>query len=311
MRKLFKFLSFSFLILAIIVATFLATLFLGGFGKIPKKSELLDLQNESASLVFANNESLIGKFFNENRTNVPYDSLPSHLVEALIATEDARFYSHEGVDARAMVRVFFKTILMGDRSSGGGSTLSQQLAKNLFGRKDYGKISLGVNKLKEMVLANRLEEVYSKEEIIALYFNTVPFSENVYGIEVAAQRFFSVPVSQLKIQQAAVLVGMLKANTRYNPRLHPTNAKERRNVVFAQMQTYGYLDQQELDSLNALELQLKYSNLSLNALAPYFMEELQSELKAILHQIELKTGKAYNYKTDGLRISSTLNKNLQ
>jgi penicillin-binding protein 1A len=311
MRKILKFLAYSLLLLGIVVATFLATLFLGGFGKIPTKSELVALQNEAASLVLASNGDPIGKFFKENRTNVPYDSLPSHLVEALIATEDARFYDHDGVDARALFRVLFKTVLLGNRSSGGGSTLSQQLAKNLFGRKDYGKISLGVNKLKEIVLANRLEEVYSKQEIIQLYFNTVPFSENIYGIEVAAQRFFSVPVSELKVEQAAVLVGMLKANTRYNPRLNPINAKERRNVVFTQMQVNGYLNQQQLDSLSAMNLELHYTNLSLNALAPYFMEELQTELKAILQQVELKTGKAYNYQIDGLRITSTLNKNVQ
>lgn len=243
MLRFFKFTAYVTLFTCIVAVTFLATLFLGGFGKIPSKTELVALQNEAASLVLAGNNEPIGKFFHENRTNVPYDSLPSHLVDALIATEDARFYEHEGVDARALLRVLVKSILLGNRSAGGGSTLSQQLAKNLFGRKDYGKISLGVNKLKEIILANRLEEVYSKEEIIELYFNTVPFSENIYGIEVAAQRFFSVPVSQLKLEEAAVLVGMLKANTRYNPRLNPKNALERRNMVFSQMETNNYLTQ--------------------------------------------------------------------
>ena len=128
------------------------------------------LQNEAASLVLASNGDPTGKFFNENQTNVPYDSLPSHLVESLIATEDARFYDHDGVDARALFRVLFKTVLLGNRSSGGASSLSQQLAKNLFGRKDYGKTILGVSKLKEIVLANRLEEVYSKEDLFLICF---------------------------------------------------------------------------------------------------------------------------------------------
>lgn len=311
MKKFLRLLMYLFLVCLIALITFLATLFLGGFGKIPSKTELLSLKNESASLVLSKSGQPIGKFFSENRTNVAYDSLPETLIQALIATEDARFYEHKGVDGKALIRVLLKTIILNDRKSGGGSTLSQQLAKNLFGRKDYGKITIGVNKLKEIILANRLEEIYNKEEIVELYFNTVPFGENVYGIEVAAQRFFSVSVSELSTEQAAVLVGILKANTKFNPRLHPKNALERRNTVLLQMNKNGYLNNQQLDSLLKIELQISYSNLALNGKAPYFMQQLKPELDAILKEIEKTTGKKYDYKKDGLQITSTLDQTLQ
>lgn len=311
MRRTLKFILYSALSGILIFSTFIAILYLGGFGKIPSKQDLADLKNENASLVYANNGEVIGKYFSENRTNVSYEALPEHLIQALIATEDARFYEHEGVDPLAMIRVLIKSILLQDRSAGGGSTLSQQLAKNLFGRKDYGKISLGVNKLKEMILANRLENLYNKEDIIALYFNTVPFGENTYGIEVAAQRYFSVSVAELKIEQAAVLVGMLKANSRYNPRLHPEEALQRRAIVFSQMNKYGYLADEKLDSLNHLDLELKYNNISLNEKAPYYLHELKKELEVILLELEKETGEKYNFYSDGLKIYSSLNLNLQ
>ncbi len=311
MKKIFKYSTILLLIGLIAVATFLATLFLGGFGKIPSKKDLESIKNESATLIISKDGELIGKLFSENRTNISYDSLPQSLVNALIATEDARFYEHEGIDGVALLRVLFKSILLADRSSGGGSTLSQQLAKNLFGRKEYGKISVGVNKLKEIILANRLESIYSKEEIIELYFNTVPFGENVYGIEAAAQRFFTKSVSKLQVEEAAMLVGMLKANTKYNPKLHPENALNRRSIVLHQMNKYNYLSNKNLDSINSLPLTLNYSNLIRHGKAPYFVSQVEKELKAILTQVEKSTGVRYDYKKDGLTVNSTLNSNLQ
>lgn len=306
-KKILRFSLILLLLGVVSLTTFLATLYLGGFGKIPSKLDLQNWKNETATEVLASNNKVIGKFFTENRTNVPYDSLPSHLIQALIATEDARFYSHEGVDAIAMLRVLVKTILLQDRSAGGGSTLSQQLAKNLFGRKDYGKISILVNKLKEIILANRLEEIYSKEEIIELYFNTVPFGENTYGIEVAAQRFFSKPVHLLKIEEAAVLVGMLKANTYYNPRLNPDHALARRNTVIALMQQNQVISKSEKDSLIQLELDLNYKTGGDKIQASYFLNQVEKELQTILKQ----KGLNIDYKSEGLKVYTSIDFNLQ
>lgn len=311
MNKYFKIFGLTTLVIVIVALTFITTLFLGGFGKIPSKKDLESIKNESATLVFSEDGELIGKLFSENRTNISYDSLPLSLVNALIATEDARFYEHEGIDGMALLRVLFKSILLADRSSGGGSTLSQQLAKNLFGRNDYGKISIGVNKLKEIILANRLESIYTKEEIVELYFNTVPFGENVYGIEAASQRFFTKSVSELQVEESAILVGMLKANTRYNPKLNPKNALERIAVVLRQMNKYNYLSVNKLDSIDNLPLILNYSNIARLGKAPYFMGQVEKELIAILNQVENSTGHKYDYKKDGLIVNSTLNASLQ
>jgi penicillin-binding protein 1A len=311
LRRLIKVSAYLFIALIAAVGTFFSILFLGGFGKIPTKKELANIQNESASLIYSEEGKLIGKFFASNRTNLPFDSLPDHLVHALIATEDARFYEHEGVDGRSMLRVLLKTLIIGDRSSGGGSTLSQQLSKNLYGRKSYGKISIYINKFKEIILAYRIEDIFTKDEIIQFYLNTVPFGENLYGIESAAQRYFNSTTSNLKVQEAAVLIGMLKANTYYNPRLNPDHAKSRRQVVLAQMNKYGYINKEQKDSLQSLELGLNYSNLLKNSPAPYFLVRLRKEAEQILEKINANRKEELDIERDGLIIRSTLNLDLQ
>ncbi|MGB0805333.1 MAG: transglycosylase domain-containing protein, partial [Salibacteraceae bacterium] len=252
-----------------------------------------------------------GKFFVENRTNINYSQLPNDLIHALVATEDARYFEHEGVDSRSLVRVLFKTILLGKKSSGGGSTITQQLLKNMYGRKNFGPLTMLVNKTKEALLAHRLEEVYSKEEILALYLNTVPFGENVYGIEAASRLFFNKKVEALKPEESAVLIGMLKANTYYNPRIYPDHALQRRNVVLNQMHRYGYVSDERLDSLISLPLVLDYDNLESGGPANYFLVRVQKELTEILEQLNAKLGTPWNYKTDGLIVETTLNLDVQ
>lgn len=310
-RKLFKFIVYFIIAIIAAVSTFFTLLFLGAFGKIPSQEELKNLHNESASLVYSNDGKLIGKYFASNRTNISFDSLPPQLINALISTEDARFYEHEGVDGRSMVRVLLKTIVLGNRSSGGGSTISQQLAKNLFGRKNYGKVSIYVNKFKEIILAYRIEQFFSKNEIIQLYFNTVPFGENVYGIESAAKRYFNSSTAKLKIEEAAVLVGMLKANSYYNPRQNPDHAKNRRQVVLAQMNKYGYISDKEKDSLQSLDLKLNYTNLTKNNPAPYFLVRLRKEADQILEKVNSKRKSKLDIERDGLIIHSTIDSKLQ
>src|SRR5690606_31415914 len=218
---------------------------------------------------------------------------------------------HKGIDSRSLVRVFFKTLLLQNKRAGGGSTISQQLAKNLYGRKSYGPLTVIVNKVKEAVLAARLEKIYTKQEILQLYLNTVPFGENVYGIEAAAGRYFNKSATQLKVEESAVLVGMLKANTFYNPRLNPENALLRRNVVLAQMEKYGYLSPAEADSLQALSLRLDYANIEAEGQANYFLTQVKSEAKQILKEEEAATDKRYDIEKDGLIITTTLNYRMQ
>ena len=175
LKKAFKFIFATLIVFVLIFGIFLTLVYYGSFGHLHSTKELQEFQNQTATLVLSEEGQLIGKFFAENRTNITYEQLPEHLVHALIATEDARYFEHEGVDSRSLLRVLFKTILSNKKSSGGGSTINQQLAKNMYGRKNYGPLTMLVNKTKEAILANRLESIYSKEEILTLYLNTVPF----------------------------------------------------------------------------------------------------------------------------------------
>lgn len=293
------------------IALFIGGVYSGVFGDLPDDDALRGIKNETASLVYSQDRVLIGKFFAQNRTNIDYSDFPEHLVQALVATEDARFFEHSGIDYRGLMRVFFKSLLLGDERSGGGSTISQQLAKNLYGRQYHGPLSLPVNKVKEAILAGRIEDLYSKEEVLTLYFNTVPFGENVYGVEAAAIRFFNCQAKDLLPQQSAVLVGMLKANTYYNPRLYPENALLRRNIVLRQMEKYDYLTSSTADSLIELSLGLNYADIGREGPANYFLVKLKQEAESILSVLNETEGTNYDLEKDGLVITSTLNHQMQ
>ncbi len=302
----------AIIILALAVPLiFMGAAYSGAFGRLPGKKELLNFKNATASVVLSQEGELIGKIFSENRTNIAYGQLPPQLINALIATEDVRFFEHKGIDSRSLLRVFFKTILFSKRSSGGGSTITQQLAKNMFGRTNTGPFAIIINKTREAILARRLEKVFTKQEILTLYLNTVSFGENVYGIESAAGRYFNKKVEALKIEESAVLIGILKANNFYNPRLYPENALKRRNVVLSQMEKYGYLKQAETDSLSRLPLKQDYSNIESRGPADYFLYQVKNDAKQILQNIASETGKEWNIEVDGLVIGTTLNLTLQ
>ncbi|MBZ0205355.1 MAG: transglycosylase domain-containing protein [Flavobacteriales bacterium] len=281
------------------------------FGKLPSTEELAGLRNEEATLIFSSNGSVIGKVFAQNRTNVLFQDLPKHVVEALISTEDQRFFEHSGVDAFSYMRVLFRTIIARDRSGGGGSTISQQLIKNLYGREKHGPLTVPVNKIKEALVAQRLEKVYSKEDVITLYLNSVPFGENLYGIEAAAERYFSKSAAKLKVEEGAVLVGMLKANTGYNPRLHPEASKGRRDQVLALMAGNGKLTPKARDSLQALPLRIRYAGVDALDAYGYFDAQVVRQSRAILTELGRKNGTAYDIEKDGLRIHTTLDTALQ
>jgi penicillin-binding protein 1A len=208
---------------------------MGAFGIIPTRDDIRSVRNDLATEVYSEDGVLIGKYFLQNRTGADLEEIPQYLIDALVSAEDVRFFEHDGVDSRSLARVVIKTVVLRNESSGGGSTITQQLAKNLFGRENYGPLSLVLAKVKEFIVARRLEELYTKEQILELYLNTVSFGENVYGIETASLRYFNKKPVDLNLEEAAVLVGLLKANSKYNPRKNPENARERRNVVLGQM----------------------------------------------------------------------------
>lgn len=294
-----------------ISGAFILLVWLGAFGPLPSYQILRAIHNEEASLVYAVDGEIIGKIYAENRTNITLDEVPEHLVNALIATEDKRFFAHDGLDTRSYLRVFFRSIMLGERSSGGGSTLTQQLAKNLYGRTNLGFLSLPVSKVKEAMIATRIEKIYSKEELILLYLNSVPFGENTFGVESASHRFFNKAARDLKIEESAVLIGMLKANTYFNPRLNPGNATARRNLVLSLMTNEQYLSAQQNDSLQLLPLQLNYENIELESPAGYFVYQVKKQARQLLNALNETNGHNIQLEKDGLRIYTTLNLQIQ
>ena len=281
------------------------------FGYLYTQEELKEFRNENASLIVSEDGKTLGKIFHENRTNITYKEIPENLINALIATEDIRYFEHTGVDSRSLLRVLFKTILFRKKSSGGGSTITQQLVKNMYGRKNFGFLTMPVNKTKEAILATRIENVYNKEEILALYLNTIPFGENVYGIEAAAGRYYNKNVRDLSLDEGAVLVGLLKANTYYNPRLYPEHSLRRRNVVLSLMAKSNFISREVKDSAQQLPIKLDYANLAYEGVANYFLENVKRESRTIVGDFNKKHNTTWNLKTDGLIITTTLNYRLQ
>ncbi len=285
---------------------------MGMFGALPDYQELKDIRNYTASEVYTKDGVLMGKYYIENRTNVNYSDISPYLINALVATEDSRFFQHRGVDGRAILRVLVKTLLGGNTSSGGGSTLSQQLAKNLYPRKHYRFFATPIAKFREMFIARRLEKLYSKKELLNLYLNTVPFGGNEYGVNVAARHYFNTSPKDIKIEQAATLIGMLKANTSYNPIFHPEKSKKRRNVVLKQMQINQYITASEYDSLKVLPIVVEPNmETADDGLGAYFRSHLRLELVELLKKYKKPNGKPYNLYTDGLRIYTTIDSKMQ
>lgn len=286
--------------------------YIGGFGSIPKLNELQQIRNYTASEVYSADNYLLGRYYVENRTNTSIDEVPEFFLHALIATEDARFYSHNGVDTRSTLRVLVKSILLFNKKSGGGSTITQQLAKNIYPRQDFGILTIPIAKFREIIIAVRLEKVYTKSEILQLYLNTVPFGDNTYGIETAALVYFNKQTSELLPQESAMLVGLLKGNSYYNPRTNIDAAKERRNVVLDQMVRYNYITEEEAKELRELPVKLNYRKIKHDeGPAPYFREYLRRELLKWADEHPKADGSKYNIYTDGLTIYTTIDYRLQ
>ena len=297
-------LMFGFLLFLIV--------YVGFTGPVPSSEELQKIKNPVSTEVYASDGRLLGRYYIENRSNVSFDKISPNVINALIATEDSRFYKHRGIDEIALLRVFLKSLLLQDHSSGGGSTLSQQIAKNLYPRKSFGPLTMPINKLRESIIAYRLEKLYSKEEILTLYLNTVPFAENTFGIGVASERFFNKPPAKLKVHEAATLVGMLKANNSYNPRKNPERSLDRRNVVIDQMEKYNYITSAEAKAYKAEPLGLTYNLITYSeGPAPYLIEKIRPFLQDWCDNHQKEDNTPYNLFTDGLKIRTTIDFDMQ
>jgi penicillin-binding protein 1A len=310
-KIIFKLIFYPSIILLILIASLYGLAIGHVFGHVPNKEELKDLRLNLATEIWSADNKLIGKAFVQNRSESDFDEYPKKLVEALVATEDSRFYEHHGVDYISLSRVLVKTIILQNKRAGGGSTITQQVAKNYFGRRSFGILTMPITKVKEHILATRMEQVYSKDEIIELYLNTVPFGEGLYGIQSASKRFFSKDVEDLKTEEAAVLIGMLKANTAYNPRLHPKRSKERRNTVLLQMYRNNYLSREQYENLINKKLIIKYDSREKLNPAGYFVEQVKTKVNSLIENLRKDDGSKYNLETDGLQIKTTLNYSLQ
>lgn len=279
---------------------------------MPSEEELRNLEQSEATEVISYDGKLIGKYYIFDRQPITYEDLPQHLIDALLATEDIRFYEHGAIDSKSLFRVFFKTILLQDESSGGGSTITLQLAKNLYGRQDYGSLGIIIHKIREAIIGARLENIYDKPQILTLYFNTVPFSDNTYGIESAARKFFGKTTKELDMEESAVLVGTLKASHYYNPRKFPERSKLRRNVVISQMEKYQFISPEKEKELMSLPIELDYHGYNQEeGIATYLREQIRQKVSTILDTVKNQQGDPYNIYRDGLKIHTTLDFEMQ
>lgn len=280
----------------------------GVFGSLPDETSLENPEKNLATEIISSDGKTIGKFYKENRTPVQFDSLPDHLVKALLATEDARFYDHSGIDGKGTLRAF---AFLG--SKGGASTITQQLAKLFFTEQvSRNKFQRGMQKIKEWIIATRLERRYTKEEIITMYFNEYDFINQADGIESAAHIYFDKSPAQLSTAESAMLVGMFKNSSLYNPLRNPEGVTNRRNVVISQMEKYGYISESVMDSLQALPLGLKYTPQGHDeGIATYFREYARHFMEDWIKEHPKPDGSKYNIYQDGLKVYVTIDSKMQ
>jgi len=315
-NKLTKYIRFTWLLVWLpftLIFLLISFISLEIFVDLPSVQELQNPKSNLATVIYSSDMKTLGKYYAENRVSVKYYELDKDLVNALIATEDARFLEHSGVDLRALGRAVFGA-LTGSSSSGGGSTLSQQLAKMMFPREKLSKFETVIRKLKEWVIAARLEKNYTKDEILALYLNKFDFLNQAVGVKSAAQIYFNRTQDSLEIQQAAMLIGMAKNPSLFNPVKKADTTLHRRNVVMMQMVVNGFLTKEKYDSLKVLPLGVIFHPEDHNdGLAPYFREYLREYfLKTwCANHINPETNKPYNIYRDGLKIYTTIDSRMQ
>ena len=345
-KKIIKW--FWIIVAAPFALLFFMILLVAAFSKIPSFEELEHPDNKLATQLLAENGEVLTTFHIENRTYATYEQLPEHLVQAAVATEDARFYRHSGIDMKSIGRVVVKTLLSRDSSQGGGSTITQQLAKTLYPRREvksripgWSKAVMVWIKLKEWITAVKIERDYTKDEIITMYLNSIFFGSSAYGINAASRTFFAKDPQSLTVEESAMLVGMVNKPTRYNPVLNPEQALQRRNLVISRMEEAGYISQAECDSIRQIPINVsRYEVQDHNAgLAPYFRDMLRRDMQATkprrssyeyaeeyradslrwrndpiygwLNKNTKSDGSKYNLDRDGLKIYTTINYQMQ
>lgn len=290
----------------------LFVLFIRLFSDLPDTEELQNPKTFLATEIYSSDMKVLGKFYAENRTNVKFKDISPNIINALVATEDVRFYDHSGIDLRALGRAILGAAT-GSSSSGGGSTITQQLAKMLFPREDLSKVQLVLRKFKEWIIAVKLEREYTKQEILAMYLNKFDYVNNAVGIKSAAQIYFATTPDSLRIEEAATLVGMAKNPAYFNPNRFRERAEGRRNTVLQQMEKYGYLNKVQSDSLQQIPLKLSFHPEDHNeGLAPYFREYLRDVfLKKWCAENRKPDGRKYDVYRDGLKIYTTIDSRMQ
>ncbi|MCQ2301074.1 MAG: transglycosylase domain-containing protein [Bacteroidales bacterium] len=284
----------------------------GVFGTMPTFEELENPQTNLATEIISCDGKVLGTYYVENRSNVRYAELSPYIPQALISIEDERFTEHSGIDEKALFRVAFGVIT--GRKKGGGSTITQQLAKNLFPRgENLSKPKLVLRKFQEWITATKLEYNYSKEEIVAMYLNTVAFGHNAFGIRSASKTFFDKSPQDLNIEEAALMAGVVNAPTRFSPVRNPERSMERRNRVLKKMAENGYITQAECDSISLIPIDMSHFNVMdhNSGQATYFREFLRGQLQDWAKDTKRPDGQPYNIYRDGLRIYTTIDSRMQ
>ena len=298
-----------YFITAGVILLFLLLLNFGWIGDMP---DLDDIENPTASLasqVYAQDGTPMGKYYLEDRISIKYRDLSPNLIQALVATEDKRFYDHYGIDGEGLIRAI---AFLGRR--GGASTISMQTAKNLFTNNwsTKNKILRVIQKIKESIIAIKLERNFTKQEIITLYLNTVPFSDNLFGVSNASRTFFQKEADRLTVEEAALLIGMINAPTKYNPNRNPKLAIERRNLVLNRMAMQNYISTDQAEQYKQLPIRTNYRKLDENnGLGPYFRMTLGEYMKKWCKEHFKSNGDPYNLYKDGLKIYTTINPRMQ
>ena len=308
-RKFVRFIWIAFAAGTLGVAGIFGAASAGLLGTMPDFRQLENPKTNLATQIISADNTVLGKFyFNDNRTPISYDEIPSSMIDALVATEDERFYSHSGIDFKGTARALF---YLG--SKGGGSTITQQLARQLFtGVRSSNKLEAVIQKIKEWVIAIRLERRYTKSEIITMYLNIYDFNYNADGIRSASSIYFSKMPKEMSLSESAMLVGMLKNSSLYNPLRRPELVRERRNIVYQQMLRNNLINQKEKDSLAALPIEVDFNPQShREGIATYFRAYLQKFMRSWIANNPKEDGSSYNLYLDGLSIYTTIDSRLQ
>ena len=308
-----KFLRISFKILLLIAVIFLslsALIWNGYLLQVPSAEKIERFKLPQASEIYSSDSVLLGKMYFENRKCISIEDIPKRLTECLIATEDNRFYEHNGVDLIGLMRVSIKTILLAE-NSGGGSTITQQLVKNRYPRSQFKKTNLFFHKVREWFTAMKMERLYSKKQILEKYLNTVPFGHNCFGIYTASDYYFNKIPADLEIQEMATLIGLLKGTSYYDPKRNPNRSLRRRNLVLTNMNGEGFLTKKQLLKARKTELKLANTDQQKPYIAPFFLQHLKTQLKEIVRSLN-NSGTIYiNPYKDGLQLYTTIDSRVQ